>query len=326
MRRRAFVAGSIAVLATARGVTAQPAGKPIRIGRLSPLTAASEAPFMEAFRRGMTELGWVEGRDFTIEARYAEGRIERLPQLAASLVQERVDVILTGSNPGALAARNASSTLPVVIVTTGDPIGGGIVASLARPGGNVTGVTALGQVLNAKRLEVLKEAIPGLKRAVVLVNPASPYTKPFLADRERMARELGVELPVVEARAPGDLGPSFAAIARERAGAIMVVTDPMFITHRRTIIELAARHRLPAVYGERESVDAGGLMFYGASLVDMYRRAASYVDRIVKGARPSDLPIEQPTKFELVVNLKTARSLGLIVPQSLLLRADQVIE
>lgn len=325
MRRRAFVLGGVGVLAATLPVGAQPP-RVIRIGRLSPLTPTTEAPFMDAFRKGLQELGWIEGQHYTIEFRFAEGQIERLPGLAASLVREHVDVILTGSNPGALAAKNATTTIPVVMVTTGDPIGGGLVASLARPGGNVTGVTALGQALNAKRLEVLRQAVPGLRRVAVLTNPGSPYTKSFLAERERVARELGLELPVIEAREPGELEPAFAAITRGRAGAVMVLTDVMFVTHRRTIVELAGRHRLPAVYGEREFVDAGGLLFYGASLVGMYRRAAFYVDRIAKGARPADLPVEQPTRLELVINLRTARALSLTLPPAFLLRADQVIE
>jgi len=326
VRRRALLVGAAALLAASGVAGAQPAAKPVRIGRLSPLSAATEAPFIEAFRRGLADLGWVEGRDYVVVTRLAGGTVERLPELAASLVRERVDVILTGSNPGALAAKRATDSIPVVMVTTGDPVEGGLVASLARPGGNVTGVTALGQALNAKRLETLRQAVPSLRRVAVLTHPGSPYTKSFLAERERTARELGLELPVIEAREPGHLEPSFAAIARERAGAIMVLTDVLFVTHRRTIVELAARHRLPAVYGEREFVEAGGLLFYGASLVDMYRRAAFYVDRILKGTRPADLPVEQPTRLELVINLRTARALSLALPPSFLLRADQVIE
>lgn len=314
------------MLAVTRPVAAQPPDRVVRIGRLSPLSPTTEAPLMDAFRKGLQEHGWVEGQHYTIELRFAEGKIERLPRLAESLVQKRVDVILAGSTPGVLAAKNATTTIPVVMVTTGDPIGGGLVASLARPGGNVTGVTALGQVLSAKRLEALRDAVPSLQRVAVLTNPDSPYTKPFLAERERTARELGIQLPVLEARKPGDLEPAFTAIAREGAGAIMVLTDVMFITHRKTIVELAARHRLPAVYGERQFVDAGGLMFYGATLANLYHDAASYADRILKGARPADLPVEQPTKLELVINLKAARALGLTIPPSVIGRADHLVE
>ena len=326
MHRRAFLGGAAALLATPLAIRAQSAGKTARIGRLSPLSAEVDAPFINTFRQALQELGWVEGRSFTLVSRFAEGRPDRLPQLAASFVRDGVDVILTGSNPGALAAKKATTTIPIVMVTTGDPIGSGIVTSLAHPGGNLTGVTALGGALSAKRLEALKGAAPGVQRVAVLVNPVAPYTGPFLNERDGMARDLGLKLQVVEARSRAELEAAFAVMARERAEAIMVLTDVMFITERRAIVDLAARRRLPAVYFDRQFVDAGGLMFYGASLVHMYRRAAVYVDKILKGARPADLPIEQPTTFELVVNLKTARTLGLKIPPAFLLRADQVIE
>src|SRR5213593_4017002 len=282
-------------------------GKTARIGRLSPNSAEADMPGLEAFRKGLRDLGWVEGRDFAIEARFAEGKPERLPELAAQLVRNRVDVILAGSTPGALAAKQATSMIPIVMVTTGDPIEGGIVASLAHPGGNVTGVTALGEVLSVKRLQLLKEAVPGVTRVAA-------------------GRELGVELQVVEAQDPTKLEQAFAAVASQRAGALMVLTDVMFINNRRRIVELAAKSRLPAIYPEREFVGVGGLMFYGASLVDMYNRAAVYADRILKGKKPAELPVEQPTKLELVINLKTAKTLGLAIPPSVLARADQVVQ
>jgi len=324
--RRAFLAGVAASLAGPRAVRAQPTGKPVRIGRLSPLSAEVDAPLMAAFRQGLRELGWVEGQSFALLSRYAEGRADRLPQLAAALVRDGVDVLLTGSNPGALAAKQATSSIPIVIVTTGDPIGAGIVASLARPGGNLTGVTALGGVLSAKRLEALREAVPGVHRVGVLTNPVAPYTGPFLKERESIGRDLGLQLRVLEARSRDELEAAFATMNRERTEALMVLTDVMFLTERRAIVDLVARNRLPAVYFDREFVDAGGLMFYGASLTHMYRRAASYVDRVLKGARPAELPIEQPTTFELVVNLRTARALALKIPPAFLLRADQVID
>ncbi len=314
------------LLAAPLAAEAQPAGRVARIGRLSPLSAEADAPNLAAFRHGLRDLGWVEGRDFAIEARFADGKPDRLPQLAAELVRQPVDIILVGSTPGALAAKRATSTIPIVMVTTGDPIGGGLVASLARPGGNLTGVTALGQALAAKRLELLKEVVPGVTHVTVLANPASPNTRPFLAERERVARALGVQLHVREASDPAEIEKAIAAMTAERAGALMVLPDAMFITHRRRIVELAARSRLPAVYPEREFVGAGGLMFYGASLVDMYGRAAGYADRILKGAKPADLPVEQPTKLELVINLKTAKALGLTIPSSVLARADEVIQ
>jgi putative ABC transport system substrate-binding protein len=281
---------------------------------------------LAGLRQGLSELGWVEGRNLAFELRFAEGELDRLPQLAAELVRVKVDVIVTGSNPGALAAKSATTTIPIVMVTTGDPVQGGLVASLARPGGNVTGVTALGQVLNVKRLELLKEAVPSVKRIAVLTNPASPYTEPFLQESEATARGLGVEVRVLEARGPDDLEKAFEAIINERAEGLMVLVDIMFITHRRRIVELAAKNRLPSIFGERGSVHAGGLMFYGANLPDMYRRAATYVDKILKGVKPADLPVEQPTTFELAINLKTAKALGLDVPWFLQQRADEVIE
>lgn len=325
----------LGVLALALGIlgVAPPAGAqegrpgvPLRIGRLSPLSAATDAPNLEAFRKGLRELGWVEGQGFTIEGRFADGKAERLAELAADLVRRKVDLILVGSTPGAAAARKATATIPIVMVTTGDPVAGGLVASLARPGGNVTGVTALGQILNAKRLELIKETLPGVTRVAVLLNPASPYTDPFLRERESTGRALGMQLRVHEARSPGELETAFPAIVAERPGALMVLTDIMFITSRRRIVELVARTRLPAVYPEREFVDAGGLMFYGASLASMYRHAATHVDRIAKGAKPADLPVEQPTVLELAINLKAAKAIGLVVPPSVLARADHVVE
>jgi putative tryptophan/tyrosine transport system substrate-binding protein len=326
MERRAFLAGSTVLLAAPLGAEAQTAGKPARIGRLSPSLPETDAPLTDAFRKGMRESGWIHGQTFAVEDRFAEGKPERLAKLAADLVRQAVDVILAGSIPGALAAKNATATIPVVMVATGDPIGSGLVVNLARPAGNLTGVTGLGQELSAKRLELLKGAVPRLSHVAVLTNPASTYTGAFLKEREGLARNLRVRLRVIEADGPDGLKTAFGTMASERAEALMVLTDIMFITHRQAIVELAARHRLPAVYGEREYVNDGGLMCYGANLEDMYRRAAFYVDKILKGARPADLPIEQPTKFDLVINLKTANTLGLTIPPSLLLRADQVIE
>jgi putative ABC transport system substrate-binding protein len=283
-------------------------------------------PNIEAFRKGLRDLGWVEGRNFAIEPRFADGKPERLPELAAQLVREKVDIILVGSTPGTRAAMKATGTIPIVMVTTGDPVGGGLVASLARPGSNVTGVTALAEVLSVKRIELLKVTVPGTSRVAVLANPISPYTEPFLREREAAARALGLQLHVVEAPDPAKLEQAFAAMTRERAGALMVLSDVMFINQRKRIVELAAKNRLPAVYPEREFVRAGGLMFYGASLVDMYAHAAVYVDKILKGTKPADLPVEQPTKLELVINLKTAKALGLTIPPSVLARADQVVQ
>lgn len=300
--------------------------KTARVGRLSATSAETDAASMAAFRSRMRELGWVEGKNFTLAARYAEGRAARLPELAAEMVRERFDVILAGSSPGALAAKRATGAIPIVMVTTGDPVVDGIVKSLARPDGNVTGVTALGQALNTKRLELIKEAVPGATRVAVLINPASLYTARLLEERERAARALALDVRLYEARDPESFEAAFAAMRAGRVDALMVQTNPLFITHRKRIVELAARNRVPAIYGEREFVHAGGLMFYGASLGDMYREAAVYVDKILKGAKPADLPIEQPAKLELIINLKAAKGLGITIPQSVRARADRVVE
>jgi putative ABC transport system substrate-binding protein len=324
MKRLLALVLAMGILAAAGASAAQ--DRTVRIGRLSPLSAETDALNLEAFRKGLRDLGWVERRQFIIETRFADGKGDRLPALAADLVRQRVDLILTGSSPGALAAKGATATIPIVMVTTGDPVGDGIVVSLARPGGNVTGVTALGQALNAKRLELIKEAVPGVTRVGVLVNPGSSYTARFLGERDAAARTLGLELRLLEADDPARLEKVLAALPAERLGALMVQTNAMYITHRRRIVELVAKSRVPAVYGEREFVDAGGLMFYGASFATMYREAAIYADKILKGAKPADLPVEQPTKLELVINLKTAKALGVTIPPSLLARADHLVD
>ena len=300
--------------------------KVARIGRLSPLSAEADAHNLDAFRRGLRDLGWVEGETFTLESRFADGHSDRLPRLAAELVRLPVDLILTGSSPGALAAKHATSTIPIVMITTSDPVGDGIVASLARPGGNVTGMTALSQALNTKRLELIKETVPGVTRVGVLVSPTSLYTARFLKERDAAARALGLELRMVEAADAATLDTALTSARNDRVGAMLVQTNALFITHRRRIVDLLARLRLPAVYGELDFVDVGGLMFYGASFDTLYREIAIYADKILKGAKPADLPVEQPTKVELVVNVKAARALGLTIPPSVLVRADQVVE
>jgi putative ABC transport system substrate-binding protein len=325
--RRTFVTGTGAVLLAAPPASqAQQAETIARVARLSPISASTDRPILQALRQGLRDLGWVEGKNVAFEYRFAEGNLARLPDLAAELVRLKVDVIVPGSISAALAAKNATATIPIVMVITGDPVGSGLVASLARPGGNVTGVTALGEELSGKRLEVLKEAIPGVNRVAVLANPAYADTGPFLNGTDRAARALSVRLQILELHDPTELEKAFAAMIHEHAGAFVVGTDPFFNTNRRRIVALAAKNRLPAMYALREYVDDGGLIFYGASLPDMSRRAAVYVDKILKGAKPADLPIEQPTKFDLIINLKTAAALGLTIPPSLLARADQVIE
>lgn len=304
----------------------QQTGKIARIGRLSPQSAPTDSHSFEALRNGLRDLGWIEGRNIAFEYRAADGNFDRLSELAAELVRLNVDVIVSGSTPGALATKMATATIPIVMVTTGDPVASGLVSSLARPGGNLTGVTALGREMAAKRLELLKATFPGVTRVVVLVNPANPEHAPSVKRLEVAGQSLRVQVRALEIRDPAKLEQSFSTVTQERAGAIMVLTDALFINHRGRIVQLVAKSRLPAIYGFRGDVDAGGLMFYGATLADMYYRAATYVDKILKGAKPADLPVEQAAKFELVINVKTAKALGIAIPQAVLLRADRVIE
>ncbi len=281
---------------------------------------------MEAFRQGLRDLGSVEGKNIAIEVRSAEGKYERLPELAAELVRLKVDVIFASTTPAALAAKQATTTIPIVIGFVADPIGSGLVASLARPGGNITGWTHLGLELRGKYLDLLKEAVPGATRIGVLFNPANPIHGPSLKNVEAAARALKVQLHPVGVQDPEELESAFSALARKRVKALTVLPDGMFLAQGDRIIALAARRRLPAMYGVTELAKAGGLMAYGVDLPDMHRRGASFVDRILKGAKPADLPVQQPTRFYLVINLKTAKALRLTIPRSILLRADQVIE
>jgi putative ABC transport system substrate-binding protein len=269
------------------------------------------------------ELGYVEGQNILIEGRYYGDRSERLPALAAELVRLKVDVIVAGAPPAPEAAQRATATIPIVMANHPDPVGSGLVASLARPGGNVTGLSSLTPELVGKRLQLLKEAVPGISRVAVLSNPTIPTVRLDLRAAEVAARSLKVQLQVLEARAPSDF--ASAAMTKDRAGALIVLGGPMFFGHRTRIVELAAQSRLPAMYGQKEYAEAGGLMAYGVNTRESFGRAATYVDKIPKGAKPGDLPIEQPTKFDFVVNLKTAKALGLTIPPSLLLRADEVI-
>jgi len=326
MNMKLFWLLTLLLLAAGTFAEAQPTTKIPRIARLSPLSASADAPIFAAFRQGLRDHGWVEGQNIAIVHRFAEGKFDKLPELAAELVRLKVDIIISGSTPGAVAAKNATSTIPIVMVTTGDPVGTGLVSSLARPGGNLTGVTALGQELSGKRLELLKEAIPGATRVAVLSNPANPDTSFSVKGVEVAAQALGMQLRVIEVRDATGFDGAFRAITGERTQALMVLTDPMFVTHRRSIVELAGKSRLPAMYPISEFADAGGLMFYGASLPDMYRRSATYVDKILKGAKPADLPVEQPTKFELIINLKTAKEIGVTISPNVLERADKVIK
>ena len=328
MDRRAFISGAAAVLAAPLAAEAQPAAKAARIGFLTGNLAASPH-VVEAFRQGLRDLGYVEGRNVVIEYRDAEGKFERLPALAAELVALKVDVIVAGGTPQALAAKQATRTVPIVFAAAGDPVTSGLVTSLARPGGNVTGLTGLGPELVGKGLERLKQAVPGVSRVAVLWQPGGQgerTDKDILKEADVAARALGVRLQFVEARGPEDFDRAFSDMTTGRAGALTVLVSPMFFGERRRLVDLAAKTRLPTVFPWREYVDAGGLMAYGADLADLFRRAATYVDKILKGAKPGDLPVQQPTKYELVINLKTAKALGLTIPPSLLQRADQVIE
>jgi len=329
MTRRRFLCGVTIGLAVPRVVDAQQAAKLSRIGFLS-LNKTRNLHLHEAFRQGLRDLGYVEGRNLVIEYRDAEGKVERLPALAAELVALKVDLIVTGGGaPPALAAKQATGTLPIVFASAPDAVADGLVASLSRPGGNITGSSNLSPALVGKCLEQLKEAVPRLTRVALLIQPGAAVErteKDMLKGAESAARALGVTLQFVEARGPADLDKAFSTMATRREGGLTVLSSAMFFSQRRRLVDLAAKNRLPVVYPQREFVDAGGLMSYGPDLADLFRRAATYVDKILKGAKPGDLPVEQPTKFQLVINLKTARSLGLTIPQSLQVRADQVVE
>ena len=309
------------------GALAQAPEKVARIGVIGPRTPVDGAKYVGALRQGLQQLGWVEGRNIVIEYRWAEGKVERLPGLAAELVQLKVDVIFAGTTSATLAAKKSTDTIPVVMATGGDPVRLGLVASLARPGGNVTGLAySVGSETFGKQLELLKEVVPKVRRVAILSNGANPAQGLATEEVTERARSLGLQLQVLEARGPEDFDAAFAAMTKERVGALLVVADAFFGFHRQRLASLAATHRLPAIYGLTEHAEAGGLMSYSADVVESFRRAAAYVDKILKGARPSDLPVEQPTKFELIINKNAARALGLTIPPSLLLRADRIIQ
>jgi putative tryptophan/tyrosine transport system substrate-binding protein len=307
---------------------AQTAAKVFRIGLLgsSSPTAPEASRIWEGFFQRLRELGYVEGQNILIEGRFYGDRSERLPALAAELVRLKVDVIVAQGPPAPEAAQRATSTIPIVMTVHQDPVGSGLVASLARPGRNVTGLSLLSTELVGKRLQLLKDAVPGLSRVAVLLDPTHPAATLQLREAEVAARSLKVQLQVLEARAPGDFAGAFSAMTNGRAGGLILLGGLMFFVERTRIVELAAQHHLPAIYAAKENAEAGGLMAYGPNLRESYRRAATYVDKILKGAKPAELPIERPTKFELVINMKTAKALGLTIPQSVLARADEVIE
>ena len=316
----------VAATAVASESRAQASAKVFRVGYIVVATPEEQAHLTRALEDGMRELGYVEGRNVVYERRFAHGDARRLPELAGELVKLGPDVIVTGANPVIEAVRRATTTLPVVMGISRDPVGAGFVASYARPGGNVTGLASdpAPDVLG-KDLEIFREIVPRAQRVALLWNPLPAGADTYRKAAENAARSLGVALQVVEVRARDDLGPAFDAIARDRADGVWVLPDPLTFTARRQVVALAAKHRLPAVYWQREYVDAGGLVSYGSNVASAFRRAAWYVDRILKGAKAGDLAVEQAAKFELVVNAGTARTLGLTVPQSLLLRADDVI-
>ena len=299
-----------------------------RIGLLLPSSPSDPRTphFVEAFRRGLRELGYAEGRNIAIESRFAEGKWDQLPSLAAELVRLKVDVIVTFTTPATQAAKHATGTIPIVVAAVIDPVAAGLVASLAHPGGNITGLSQMVPELVGKQLEVLKEVAPNISRVALLGNPANAGNAPQVRHAQNAARALGIRLQSLEARGPSEIESAFAAMTTERVGAVIVLIDSTLIDERIRIADLAARRRLPMVSGTIEIAEAGGLIAYGPSVRDMFRRAAGHVDKILKGAKPADLPMEQPTKFDLVINLRTAKALGLTIPPSVLLRADHVIQ
>jgi len=324
--RRGFITSlTVGALLASRAADAQKARRMHRIGWLSPASADDGLPNLEALRAGLLELGYVQGQNITIEARWADGRSERLPRLAAELVRLPVDVLCTAGSQASGAAKQSTSTIPIVFANVAFPDQTGLVASYPRPGGNITGVAFIGPEYG-KRLELLKEARPGLSRVALIYNPDNPGSVLALHETQRWATELKVRLEPHKFRGPHDFEYVFGAIAGKRPDALMTTADPLIASYRTPIVDFAAKHRLLSMYPGREFVDAGGLMFYGGSVPEMYRRAAVYVDRILKGSKPRDLPVEQPMKFDMVINLKTAKALGLTIPQSLLVRADQIIE
>lgn len=306
--------------------SAQQPGKIHRIGILGATSASAYTVYLDAFRQGLRDLGYVEGKNVVIEARWADGRYERLPDLAGELVRSKVDLIVTHGPVGSRAAKQATSTIPVVMAVVGDAVATGLVESLSRPGGNVTGSTFFWPELIAKRLELLKDVLPGVVRVAVLSNPDNPNFRGALKEAmDAAAQSLRLEVQQVDARGPGDFESAFAAMGKGRADALMVPEDAVFISHAGRIAELAARQRLRSI-GFAEYAESGGLLAFGVSFTELWRRAAVFADKILRGARPADLPVERPTKFELIVNLKTAKTLGLEFPQSVILRADKLIK
>jgi putative ABC transport system substrate-binding protein len=327
MDRRTFI-GSVAsgILTAPLASFAQPQKKVWRIGMLETISTELNAANLNAFRQGLRELGYVEGQNLIIEYRSANGQSERFADYAAELVGMKVDLMVTRGTPASLAAKRATRSIPVVMANAGEPVETGLVASLARPSGNVTGLSSLAVHIEAKRLGLLRELVPGIARIAALYNMSSPANPPQWKEIETAARSLGVEPQLLDVRKPEDFEPAFDLATKQRADGLIVGQEGLLQANRNVITALAAKHRLPAIYRSMEFIEAGGLMAYGPNYPDLYRRAATYVDKIFKGAKPGDLPVEQPTKFELIINLRTAKALGLTIPPSLLLRADEVIQ
>jgi len=325
MKRRTFVAGAVIVLAAPLAADAQPAsGRIYRIAYLS--MAPGPSPRSEAFQQALQDLGYVEGRNTTIEYRWADGQADRGRAAAQELARSGVDVIVTGGPQATRQARDATATIPIVMAFDYDPVAAGFVASLARPGGNVTGLSSNNPLLSGKRLQLLKEVVPQVTRIAILWNPDEPNSEAALRETQTAARALGIRAQPLAVRSPDDLEGLLLAAIREHASALTVPGDPVTLFHRAKLASLALKHRLPAIYNDKLLVEAGGLMSYGASDRELHRRAAAYVDKILKGAKPRDLPVEQPTKFEFVINLKTAKALGLTIRPAVLARADEVIQ
>jgi putative ABC transport system substrate-binding protein len=326
MKRRTFIGLLGGAASWTLAARAQQKAMPV-IGVIDSTTAVSRAPFFASFREGLREGGYVDGQNVEIEYGWAEGHFDRLPALAADLVSRKVDVIFTsGGNPSAIAAKGATSTIPIVFEAGGDPVALGLVASLARPGSNVTGISILAGELTPKRVELISELVPQADVIALLTNPTNRAEEAVVRDAQQAARAKGLQLQIVKASSESEIDAAFPIIGQIQAGALVVSSDPLFTSRRNQLVGLAARHAVPAIYWIRDFATSGGLMSYGPSLTAAYREAGIYASRILKGEKPADLPVQQPTKFELVMNLKTAKALGLTVPQSLFARADEVIE
>jgi putative ABC transport system substrate-binding protein len=327
MQRREFIAGlgAAGMAASSNAARAQQPGRLPIIGYLGPSSPENTGPSTAAFLQRLRDLGWVEGRTVTIAHRWAEGRPERVAEIAAEFVQLRVDIIVTTASNDAIAMKQVTSTIPIVFAVSGDPVGTGLVATLARPGGNITGLSVQSPETSGKRLELLREVVPGLHRLAILANPDSPNVRLDIPEVQAGARRLGVDTATFEIRRAEDIVSAFEAL-KSWADALYVVTDPLVSTNRIRVNALALEARLPTIYGFREAVESGGLMSYGPNFPDLYRRTAEFVDQILRGTRPADIPVEQPTRFDLVVNLTTAKALGLTIPETFLVRADKVIE